>query len=204
MSLSSVSKKLIPVIAGASGIVGFTLFKGSASEGKANTSTSNTLVKNEHKSIGDAIKAANKKLLSSSSAGEAWEAKKRQYEDKFKHWITKEGLKDWCTESLSNDYQENLFDDVSKLCSVPNIKEIFSMKNKEIIDVTNSNDRRWATKVSDYGGKNRDKKMPNSELKNADKGVTPEVIMNWCKGELEKEFINENDRYRLVETWCVA
>ncbi|AEG72475.1 hypothetical protein HF1_01540 [Mycoplasma haemofelis str. Langford 1] len=208
MSLPSAAKKVIPVVVGASGIAGFTLFKGASSEAKVTTAMTAesppVMTQAKGKSIGDAIKEANKKLLTSSSSNNAWEIRRRQYQTKFNKWITRDVMEEWCANSLNKDYQEKLFNDISQMCSVPNMKEMFAMKNKVVIDVTKFHDQRWATKVSNYVGKLHNKKMPNSELKNANSGVTPEVIMNWCKGGLEEEFIDENDRYHLIETWCVA
>ncbi|AEG72539.1 hypothetical protein MHF_0244 [Mycoplasma haemofelis Ohio2] len=193
-------KKVIPAtMAGASGIAGMVWAKNSGTLDDLLTKPETT----KKNSIRDKITESGKKLLQAGDSSKAWDIRKKQYQDKFGKVTTNEAVTQWCNSSLDSEYQESLYKNVSELCVVPTMSERLKFQNKQIIDLNNKDDTRWNKKVTDYP-KNQGNKMPNSELKAADDSVTAEVIMNWCKGGVEEEFVDENERYNIVSTWCTA
>ncbi|AEW45046.1 hypothetical protein MHC_00900 [Mycoplasma haemocanis str. Illinois] len=198
----SIKKVISAFVAGASGIVGIIWTKNSGKLNKLISSSPETTF-TETRSIRDQIFKSGKKLLQTEANSKAWDVRKEQYQERFGGIITNEDVIQWCNSSLDNKYEDSLYKNVSELCSVPTMRERLIFNKKQIIDLKNKNDPKWGEKVVNYS-KNQNNKMPNSELRTVGNSVTTEVIMNWCKDGVEEEFMDENERYNIVNTWCTS
>ncbi|CBY92192.1 hypothetical protein HF1_01840 [Mycoplasma haemofelis str. Langford 1] len=221
----SLLKKVVPVVAAASGIAGLSLVKiTKPSEDVLTVTPSETTkvdvvevkeevqepvveppkpqIKEIKERIRDKFSSSKKTLITLSSHDNAWEVRKQQYQSKFQRITTKEDIDRWCNQSLDSEYQEPLYKNVLELCTVPTMRDRFTFKKKKIID-QGKGDPRWVKKVTDYRISNR--KMPSGELQTQNGAITTEVIYKWCETGIEEEFKDDSDkRYQLVENWCVA